>query len=71
MADLSIWEMCDDPDAVAAATAAADQYRASLRDSPIEKVEELARDKSLHHFARMLAVRELQRRQAKEADVGD
>lgn len=63
MSDLSIWEMCDDPDAVAGAIAAGDQYRASLRDSPIEKVEALACDESLHHFARVLAVRELQRRQ--------
>ena len=60
--DLSIWEMCDDPDGVAAAIAAADQYRATLRDSPSERVKALTEDKKLHHFARMLAVRELQRR---------
>lgn len=62
LTDLSIWEMCDDPDAVAGAIAAADQYRATLRDSPSEKVKALAYDKNLHHFARMLAVHELQRR---------
>lgn len=64
MPDLSIWELCEDPDGVAAAIAAADQYRASLRDAPVERVEALAYDKTLHHFARMLAVRELQRRAA-------
>lgn len=60
--DLSIWELCDDPDAVAGAIAAADQYKAWLRDAPREKVEALAHDNTLHHFARMLAVREIQRR---------
>ncbi len=62
--DLSIWELCDDPDAVAGAIAAGDQYRASLRDAPLEKVEALARNGTLHEFARMLAVREIQRRAA-------
>ena len=63
MSDLSLWDMCDDPDGVAGAIAAADQFEASLRDSPIEKVEALACDKTLHHLARMLAVREIQRRE--------
>ena len=61
MNDLSIWDMCDDPDSVAAAIAAADQYRASLRDATDEKVEALA-SMETPYFARMLAVRELQRR---------
>lgn len=60
--DLIIWELCDDPDGVAAAIAAADQYRAKLRDSTSEKVKTLAYDKNLGDAARMLAVRELQRR---------
>jgi hypothetical protein len=61
--DLSIWGLCDDPDGVAGAIAAADQYKAALRDSPLEKVRSMACDPTLHHFARMLAVREVQRRE--------
>ncbi len=61
--DLSFWELCDDPDAVAGAIAAGDQYRASLRDAPIKRVEALAHGDTLHDFARMLAVREIQRRE--------